>query len=50
MDDFLPIMLFNVDNFVLALDLGMPQVSLYFTNDINVICGHEFGIDARTKA
>ena len=28
MDDFLPIMFFNVENFTRALDLGMPQVSL----------------------
>ena len=28
MDDFLPIMFFNVDNFTRGLDLGMPQVSL----------------------
>ena len=28
MDDFLPIMFFNVDNFIRALDMGMPQTSL----------------------
>ena len=30
MDDFLPIMLLNVDNFIRALDMGMPHVSLRF--------------------
>ena len=28
MDDFLPVMLFSANNFIRALDLGMPQVSL----------------------